>query len=124
MGLSSKGFWAKVWKIEDCGNFHQCQISTSKKDKDGNYVKDYSGFVRLIGHAHNKAKDIKEGDTIKVSNSELTNNYSKARGVTYTNVAIFEIDEIKGEQANNSSNQLPEDSIWKELPTAEDLPFA
>lgn len=104
MGLSSNGFWAKVWKNEDCGNFSQLQISTSKKNKDGEYKKDYSGFVRLIGHAHNKAKEIAIGDSIKVSNFELTNNYSKERGITYTNVAIFEIDEIKKAEQQQDSN--------------------
>lgn len=119
MGLSSKGFWAKVWKIENCGNYHQCQISTSKKNKDGNYVKDYSGFVRLIGHAHNKANQIAVGDSIKVSNFELTNNYSKERGITYTNVAIFEIDEIKKAEQQQESN-------WENISniSQEDLPFA
>jgi hypothetical protein len=118
MGLNSKGFYCKVWKIEDCGNYHQCQISTSKKNKDGNYVKDYSGFVRLIGHAHNKAKEISEGDTIKVSNFELTNNYSKERNTTYTNVAIFEIDEIK-------KADKPKESDWENIASInqEELPF-
>lgn len=118
MGLSSKGFWAKVWKIENCGNYHQLQISTSKK-KDNEYIKDYSGFVRLIGYAHNKANQIAVGDSIKVSNFELTNNYSKERGITYTNVAIFEIDEIKKAEQQQESN-------WENISNIpqEDLPFA
>ena len=119
MGLSSRGFWAKVWKVENCGNYTQLQISTSKKDKDGNYVKDYSGFVRLIGHAHNKAKEISDGDSIKVSNFELTNKYVQARGMTYTNVAIFEIDEIKKAEQQQESN-------WENINNMpqEELPFA
>lgn len=119
MGLSSKGFWAKVWKVENCGNYSQLQISTSKKNKDGNYVKDYSGYVRLIGYAHNKANEISVGDSIKVSNFELTNNYSKERNVTYTNVAIFEIDEVK------KAEQPQQDSSWADMSkmNQEELPF-
>lgn len=118
MGLSSKGFWAKVWKVENCGNYTQLQISTSKKDKDGNYTKDYSGFVRLIGHAHNKAKEIQVGDSIKVSNFELTNKYVQARGMTYTNVAIFEIDEIK-----HAEQQQENDWANMSNMNQEELPF-
>lgn len=111
MGLSSKGFWAKVWDIQDKGKFTTLKIATSKKVND-EYVKDFNGYVRAIGHAHNKAKEIKVGDSIHVTNFELTNNYVKEKNITYTNVAVFEIDEIK---SSNQPQQNQQDTEWQNI---------
>ena len=117
MGLSSKGFWAKVWDIQDKGKFTTLKIATSKKIND-EWTKDFDGYVRAIGHAHNKAKEIKVGDSIHVTNFELTNNYVKEKNITYTNVAIFEIDEIKpgNNQQQDTDWQNIEDKITEPLP--------
>ena len=111
MGLSSKGFWAKVWDIQDKGKFTTLKIATSKKIND-EWTKDFDGYVRAIGHAHNKAKEIKVGDSIHVTEFELTNNYVKERNITYTNVAVFEIDEIKG---SNQPQQNQQDTEWEKI---------
>ena len=111
MGLSSKGFWAKVWDIQDKGKFTTLKIATSKKIND-EWTKDFNGYVRAIGHAHNKAKEIKVGDSIHVTEFELTNNYVKDRNITYTNVAVFEIDEIKG---SNQPQQSQQDTEWEKI---------
>lgn len=111
MGLSSKGFWAKVWDIQDKGKFTTLKIATSKKIND-EWTKDFDGYVRAIGHAHNKAKEINVGDSIHVTNFELTNNYVKEKNITYTNVAVFEIDEIKG---SNQSQQSQQDTEWQKI---------
>ena len=111
MGLASKGFWCKVWDIKDNGKFTTLKISTSKKVND-EYVKDFNGYVRAIGHAHNKSKEIKAGDSIHVTEFELTNNYVKERNITYTNVAVFEIDEIKG---SNQPQQSQQETEWQKI---------
>ena len=111
MGLSSKGFWAKVWDIQDKGKFTTLKIATSKKIND-EWTKDFDGYVRAIGHAHNKAKEIKVGDSIHVTNFELTNNYVKEKNITYTNVAVFEIDEIKG---SNQPQQSQQETEWQKI---------
>lgn len=67
------------------------QLSTSKKSKDGlKYDTDFTGFCNLVGHAHNKAADLKEGDKIKIGDFEVTNSFNKEKKITYTNIAIFE----------------------------------
>ena len=111
MGLSSKGFWAKVWDIQDKGKFTTLKIATSKKIND-EWTKDFDGYVRAIGHAHNKSKEINVGDSIHVTNFELTNNYVKEKNITYTNVAIFEIDEVK---SSNQPQQTQQDTEWQKI---------
>lgn len=65
--------YAKVWKVEKFDKYIDLQVTTSEKDKDGNYIN--SGwYPRLIGHAFNSLKDtIKEGDTIIFTKSKLSN---------------------------------------------------
>lgn len=129
MGLSSRGFWAKVWKCENRGNYHELQISVSKKDKNtGEYTRDYAGFVRCIGYAHNKANDIVPGDSIRITNFDVSNSYSKEKNITYTKVAVFDIEEIRKadgtvatEQPTIAEAQMAWDDI-SNLPE-EDLPF-
>ena len=121
MGLSSKGFWAKVWDIQDKGKFTTLKIATSKKIND-EWTKDFDGYVRAIGHAHNKAKEIKVGDSIHVTEFELTNNYVKERNITYTNVAVVEIDEIKG---SNQPQQNQQETEWQKIDNVnqEEMPW-
>lgn len=53
-----RGGFARIWSIEDKGNYSVAKISTSKKRKDGSgYETDFQdGFVRLIGSAHEKVR--------------------------------------------------------------------
>ncbi len=65
--------YAKVWKVDKAEKYIDLQVTTSEKDKEGNYIN--SGwFPRLIGHAFNSLKDtIKEGDTLVITKSKITN---------------------------------------------------
>lgn len=65
--------YAKVWNVEKSEKYIDLQVTTSEKDKDGNYIN--SGwFPRLIGHAFNALKDtIKEGDVLVITKCKITN---------------------------------------------------
>lgn len=97
--MFSVGSYAKVWKITSHEKYTDIQCSTSQK-KDGNYVTDFSGFVRLVGDAHKKAVDLSEKDSIKIGNFGVTNSFSN--GKNYTNIIMFDF-EIKGQESNNSA---------------------
>ena len=105
--MFSVGSYAKVWKITSHEKFTDIQCSTSQK-KDGNYVTDFSGFVRLVGDAHRKAVELSEKDSIKIGNFGVTNSFSN--GKNYTNIIMFDF-EIKGQESNNnaadSDDELP-----------------
>ena len=98
--MFSVGSYAKVWKITSHEKFTDIQCSTSQK-KDGNYVTDFSGFVRLVGDAHRKAVELSEKDSIKIGNFGVTNSFSN--GKNYTNIIMFDF-EIKGQESNNSDD--------------------
>lgn len=65
--------YAKVWKkIRTEEKYTDLRISTSEKDQDGN--REYSNwFVRCIGAAHNKVKNISEGTSIKILKAKIQN---------------------------------------------------
>ena len=114
------GAYAKVWEIKKGnGNYTDIRISTSKKNKrTEEYETDFSGYVRLIGTAHQNANTIKEKDTIKIGDCETTNSYDKEKKVTYTNHAIFTFEGVVNDNsAQNSKNT--------ETPAVDDeeLPF-
>lgn len=96
--------YAKVWKVENKGNYHEVQMSTSKKNKQTDqYETDFSSnFVRFIGTAHEQAKTLSDGDRIKIGNCETTNKYDKEKKVTYTNYLVFSYEMADGQNAGQS----------------------
>lgn len=80
------------------------RISISRKNKQsGEYEQDFSGFVNAIGTAAaKKAACLKEGDTIKLGDVDVTTKYDKQKEVTYTNYKIFSF-----EVDNGNSNPVP-----------------
>ena len=95
------GAYAKVWKVEPFSDTSvKLRISISRKNKQtGEYEQDFSGFVNAIGTAAaKKAAVLKEGDTIKLGDVDVTTKYDKAKEVTYTNYKIFSF-EVDGGNA-------------------------
>lgn len=70
--INDAKIYAKVWHVDRKEKYTDVRISTSEKDADGNYVNS-TWFPRLIGHAHQKLKDLKEGDKIIISKAKFTN---------------------------------------------------
>lgn len=89
-----QGAFAKVWRVEDKGNYSVAQVSISRKKKDSDqYETEFqNNFVRLVGTAHDMGKDIQEvqgGTTIKITSCDVTNKYDKEAQKEYTNFVIF-----------------------------------
>ena len=94
------GSWAKIWEIKAINEkYSDIRISTSKKDKDGNYVQDFGGYVRMVGKAHSQMSYLSEGDRFKIERCGVENHYDKAKKITYYNFVIFEIEAEESEGA-------------------------
>lgn len=124
MGFRENAF-AKVWKVENKGNYSVAEMSTSKKGKDGKYETDWSNkFVRLIGTAQKQAEKLQDGASVKIGQCEVTNNYDKEKKITYTNYAIFNFHEdnnvaSSGEKNMNTQTSTSQSSVDMD----DDLPF-
>lgn len=125
MGFKQDAY-AKVWKIENKGNYHVGQISTSKKNKQTDqYETDFnSNFVRFIGTAHSMAAKLSDGDRIKIGSCEVTNKYDKEKNTTYTNYMVYSFEVEGGKPQNNQSDQKVKDGFMN-IPDGldEELPF-
>lgn len=109
MGFSN-GSYAKVWKVTDEGNYHNVQLSISRKNKQsGKYEQDFSGFARFVGKAHNQAKDLREGDSIRLGNVDTTNRYDKEKKMTFTNHVVFEYSMPDGNNSVDTNVGVEED---------------
>lgn len=87
------GGWAKIWKVEDKGNYSVAQVSVSKKKDDGYETEFQNNFVRLVGKAHEIGKNIGQpqgGVNIQILNCDVTNRYDKDKKVEYTNFVIYD----------------------------------
>jgi len=99
--LNITNSYAKIWNIEDKGNYVNGRISSSRKDKrDDSYINS-NWLVRFVGACVAGAKTLKEGDRIKITNGIVENVYSKEHEKNYTNVTIFELEKQEDE------NEIP-----------------
>lgn len=108
------GAYAKVWKVEPFSDTSvKLRISISRKNKQtGEYEQDFSGFVSAIGTAAaKKAACLKEGDTIKLGDVDVTTKYNKEKDVTYTNYKIFSFDVEGGTAAAKPASTEPQPSV-------------
>lgn len=123
MGFRQDARFAKVWEIENKGNYHVVSLSTSKKNKTtGEYETDFSNkFVRFIGTAHNEASNLKVGDAIKIGSCEVTNSYDKEKKTTYTNYLVYSFEKEGEDSGNNQSNSI--DDFVPPTDDSEELPF-
>lgn len=104
MGFRTDGY-AKIWAVENKGNYSVVELSSSKKNKTTNeYETDFSSkFVRFIGTAHSQVQGLTKGTSIKFGNVEVTNSYNKETKVSYTNFLVFSFDIPDGNGSNNTS---------------------
>lgn len=136
MDREGKGGFARVWKVEDKGKYSEVQLSTSKKNKDGTYETDFQdGFVRFIGAAHNKIKDVdipEKGLTIQITLNDTTTNYSQKTKTKYVNYVVFDFEVYDGSSGSTKSEtntktttkvatKKKEKTVVED--TEEDLPF-
>lgn len=128
-----RGGYARIWSLENKGNYSVAKISTSKKRKDDDgYETDFQdGFVRLIGSAHQKVQDIEipsKGLAIQITSCEVTNNYDANTKKNYVNYAIFAFDipESNGAKASKkpaAKTSKPKTKTVADDDSQEDLPF-
>lgn len=115
----------KVWEINDKDNYAEVKFSTSRKVKEENsydktqidngvakngYIADYRSFVRFVGHAYNKLKEIEVGDVITNLSADMsTEPYwdSKSASIAYPKnekITVFEFEMYDAE--NNGYKNL------------------
>lgn len=120
-----QGKYAHIWKLENKGNYHVAEMSTSKKNKETEqYETDWANkFVRLVGTAHTQVDQLDISRNVKIGPCEVTNRYDKDKNTTYTNYVIFGFEDVDG--ANSPTKSAKKDDSFLNVPDGidEDLPF-
>jgi hypothetical protein len=120
MGFSI-GNYARIKKVEDKGNYADCQLVVSKKNKNTNqYETTFMGYVRFVGKAFNLKPQIDQ--RIKLVSCDTTNCYVKDNKLEFTKnpqYVCFDY-ELQGE-----ATAQPKSVSIEDLPKATDidLPF-
>lgn len=104
MGFRENAY-AKVWEVKPSDRYTDARISISRK-RDGEYVQDFTGYVRLIGTAHSKAATLDEGDRIKITSCDVSNNYSKEKGITYYTCKVFDFENADGSKSAEPTGEF------------------
>jgi len=126
MGFKN-GAYATVWETKPVSNsVTEVRLSTNKKNKDGSYEQDFSGFVRFVGaDVAQRALSLKSKDRIKLDSVEVTNRYDKDKKITYTNCAAFGF-ELANQNGNSGGNRSTASAPVESNPVESagyDLPF-
>lgn len=136
MGFSA-GRFAKIWKLEDKGNYAVANLSISRKNRDTNaYTVEFKdGFVAIVGKAWEALKgavvDEHNGLTIKIVNCDVTNVYTSQTGkVSYNphyTIFALELPNDNGGQTAPKTETKKEDNVddFINVPDGDDeeLPF-
>lgn len=139
MGFT-KGAYARIWSVDDEGNYSTANISVSKKNQDtGNYDLEFShGYVRLVGWAHEKAKKLDlpnreqfkaggyKGVPIQILSCDVSNKYDPKKKTVYTNYVVFGFEVQEGTQTTTEEQEQKAEMSKKKIEDQEDdddLPF-
>ncbi len=119
------GKYAHIWKLENKGNYHVAEMSTSKKNKETEqYETDWTNkFVRLVGTAHQQVEKLDITKNVKIGACEVTNKYVKEKDTTYTNYVIFGFEEDENRQKNDSKLKTDSDDFLSIPEEDNELPF-
>lgn len=129
MGFKT-GAYAKVWSVEpgESGKYVKARISVSRKNPEGGYNQEFSGFVTLIGEANTGArKNLSVGDRIKIGGTDVTTRYDKNTGKEYINYLVFTYEKVMDDRAAEAAPAAanPVESVPEapDAPASTDLPF-
>ena len=133
----------KVWEINDLEGRAEVKFSCSRKIKEDSsydkiqaehgvakngYIPTYFSFVKFVGHAYNKLKEINIGDTI--TNMDATIEYepywdSKNACINYPKnpkITVFSFEIYSPEASNNYSGNLDRAPQVADAPETTELP--
>ena len=77
--------YVKVWDTNFEGKFPSANISSSKKDKEGNW-ENSSWRASFFGNAKDKAMSLERGDTNEITQGGVTNKYDKENQKTVIDI--------------------------------------
>lgn len=121
--INIKDTYVTLWKPEVKEKYTKLQISTSRKNKEGEgYTNQYFN-AKLVGKAN---VPVVEKQRIKITNGLVENKKWENNGETkyFTEVTIFEFEAVEKKEEPNSSSDYPKcEDCGKPKNQCDCLPF-
>ena len=126
-----QGAYFTIWEVNEgkFANTANVRMTSSRKNKNGEYEQDFSSYVTFIGEAAKQVMGLGERDRIKILSCDVTNQYDKAKRITYTNYKVFEFEMADGSKLGGKSKPKPQrqafadDDFAVDYDEDENIPF-
>ena len=118
MGFKS-GAYAKVWDVRPnskTGKSTSVRISVSRKEEEGKYIEEFSGYATFIATAHKLAAGLKIGDRIKLGDVDVVSSFNRDTGERKTYFKVFSYEPADGPQSAKKAAGNTLDAIADGLP--------
>ncbi|MBE7018444.1 MAG: hypothetical protein E7413_00985 [Ruminococcaceae bacterium] len=129
MGFRKNAF-AIVFDVSEGKNkTKSVRLAISRKRKDTDppvYEQEFGGYCTFIGNANAKAEKLKERDSIRLGEVDVTNWYNKEKNKTYTTYKVFDFefcDEFTSSSSTPKKTEDVENETEEGEPEEERLPF-
>ena len=121
--MFANGSYATIWEVKrEEATYADVKISTSRKNREGNYEQDFGGIVRFVGDAKNVVIGKQPKSRIKIVECAISNKYDKDKNTTYWNPVVFKCEDANGGSAPAKTTKAepatPADDMM-----GQDLPF-
>ena len=105
MGFRTGGF-AKVWDVKQVSDkVTKLQLSCSKKNREGQYETVFGDWVSVLGtSAASKARTLQRGDTIKIGDCDVENNYDKDKKQKFYSFKMFSFEQESADQSTKKAD--------------------
>lgn len=124
----------KIWSVKDVdGKYYEVDCSTSRKQEDGSYKKDFSSkFVRFYGKAKEKLDAVGTNipSVVKIINCGETNFYDPEKKREYTTRMVFDYELPTSKSGVTSDVKVTkpakatkEPETYEEMSDDSELPF-
>ena len=71
MAFNITGRFIKIWEVDVKEKMVLCDLSTSEKNKDGEWESSNYYKVKFVGKCFENAKSLKKGDTIEIISGKI-----------------------------------------------------
>lgn len=99
--------YSTVFKVEVADKRVKARISTSEKNKDGEYINSYWNAV-FVGNAYDLAKSLTDKDRIHINKCKITNeDYTTKNGEKHSwlQVTIFDFEKLEHNSPSADDNK-------------------
>ncbi len=96
-----------VREYQDTDKFYRCFLITKKVIADGEII-NFEFAIKLVGKALELAKELKDGDYLRVLNAKLSNKKDDRFTSSYkkTQIVIYDAEIITEEEYENGTRQI------------------